>query len=89
MLKITGEAKVQMPIIYYDGVDYRVRTKLKFNVEQSYVDENLLLNDLELEDGYEYKSGENELLIDAKLEIFVESTGCKISSAPISNMIIK
>lgn len=88
-IKITGEAKVQMPIIYYDGVDYRVRTKLKFNVEQSYVDKNLLLNDLELEDGYEYKSGENELLIDAKLEIFVESTGCKISSVPISNMIIK
>ncbi len=42
---IEGEAKVQEPIIYYDGLRYRVRTKLDFKVVSSNTDRNLLYID--------------------------------------------
>ena len=88
-IKLNGQAKTQMPIVYYDGVDYRVRTKINLNVEQANTDKNLLLNSFMNEDEYQYKIGNNEILIDAKLEIFIESTGFKVSNAPLTDMIIK
>lgn len=88
-IKISGTAKVQMPIIYYDGVDYRVRTKLEFNLEESYVQNNILFNDFDSESDVEYKTGKNQFVIDAKLGIFVESNGVKIEPSVINDLIVK
>lgn len=45
-IKLTGDANVQIPIIYYDGSYYRVRVKITFKVESSLTNENLLYRDL-------------------------------------------
>ena len=31
-IKLAGSAKVQIPILYFDGTYYRVRTKLEFKI---------------------------------------------------------
>ena len=41
-IKLKGNAKVQMPIVYYDGYAYRVRTKMEFEVLSSDTDIDLL-----------------------------------------------
>lgn len=46
-IKLSGEAKVQDPIIYFDGSNYRVRTKLDFKVESSLTTDNLLYSNFE------------------------------------------
>lgn len=88
-IKISGTSKVQMPIIYYDGVDYRVRTKLEFNLEESYVENNVLFNDFDSESDVEYKIGKNQFIIDAKLAIFVESDGVRIKPSVVNDLIVK
>lgn len=83
-IKISGSAKVQMPIIYYDGVYYRIRTKLSVNVENSFVHDNLILGDLTLEETYEYKD-ENAIVVDTTLTPEVFSNGWNIYFSPISS----
>lgn len=46
-IMLSGEAKVQFPIIYFDGVFYRARTKLTFQIDYSDTKENLLYRDLD------------------------------------------
>lgn len=62
-IKINGEVKVQYPIIYFDGVNYRVRTKLTINVESANDLKNLVLGD----ENSIYKTGKNEVYIDVPL----------------------
>ncbi|MBO5477081.1 MAG: hypothetical protein J6A15_04950 [Clostridia bacterium] len=46
-IKLTGTVVAQLPCIYFDGENYRVRTKIEFNVESSDTTDNLLYYDLE------------------------------------------
>ncbi|MDO4282019.1 MAG: hypothetical protein Q4D02_00095 [Clostridia bacterium] len=45
-IKLSGTAKVQIPVIYYDGTYYRVRTKIEFKVDSANTTQNLLYRDL-------------------------------------------
>lgn len=45
-IKITGSAKAQSPIFYFDGVNYRLRVKLEYKIINSYTKENLFYGDL-------------------------------------------
>lgn len=45
-IKIEGNAKVQMPIIYYDGMRYRVRVKLDFEILDSKTNKDILYMDI-------------------------------------------
>lgn len=45
-IKIEGNAKVQMPIIYYDGMRYRVRVKLDFEILNSKTNKDILYMDI-------------------------------------------
>lgn len=45
-IKIEGNAKVQMPIIYYDGMRYRVRVKLEFEILNSKTGKDILYMDI-------------------------------------------
>lgn len=62
-IKMSGEIKVQYPIIYFDGENYRVRAKLTLNVESTDTLSNLFLGDKEAT----YKIGKNEKYIDIPL----------------------
>ncbi len=61
---ITGTAKVQDPIIYYDGMRYRVRTKVNFTVKSAKDLNNLIYLDDTFSEKVQYTSGENEILFD-------------------------
>ena len=40
-IQIEGSATVLLPIVYYDDIDYRVRTKLEFKIVNSNTNENI------------------------------------------------
>lgn len=42
---LTGNSKLQIPVFYYDGITYRARVQLKFEIEHSKTKENLLYLD--------------------------------------------
>ncbi len=46
-IKLKGTATTQIPIIYYDGINYRVRTKIELEILNSNTKENLLYLDLQ------------------------------------------
>lgn len=66
-IKITGTAKVQRPIIYYNGVNYKLRTKLDFKVESSLTNDNLLYGDLITGNTIRYDSKENNVVVDVTI----------------------
>lgn len=63
-IKLSGNAKVQLPAIYFDGTYYRVRTKIDFKVESSNTDKNLLFLDLISKKDKIYKDKEYSFYID-------------------------
>ena len=82
-IKITGTAKVQMPIIYFDGRVYRARTKLEYNIENTDTLNNILFLDLENGDNtYSYNRGQNTEYIDVPFtktfgDLYLEFTQIK------------
>lgn len=63
-IKIAGTTKVQTPIIYYDGYNYRVRTKIDFKVESSKTKDNLLYGDLNSGHTVRYDNNDNTIIVD-------------------------
>lgn len=49
-IKLTGTVTAQLPCIYFDGENYRVRTKIEFNIDSSDTEKNILYYDLQDED---------------------------------------
>ncbi len=64
---ISGEAKVQFPIFYLDGISYRARIKLTFEIKNSDTDKNLLLGDMDRGQDVTYKNKTYEVYIDAPM----------------------
>lgn len=67
-IKINGKASVQSPALYYDGVYYRVRTKVEFNIESADTDKNLLFGDMLQGNGIEYKDKKYTIYVDLLME---------------------
>ena len=68
-IKIQGQAKAQLPILYYDGVNYRLRMKLSFEILSSDTNKNILYYDFEQENNeIVYDSKKYEFLIDAIID---------------------
>lgn len=66
-IKITGNVKVQKPIIYYDGLNYKFRTKLEFKVENSLTTDNLLFGDLSSGNTIRYENKDNSIIVDVSI----------------------
>lgn len=65
-IKIKGTAKTQMPIVYNDGIYYRMRVKIEFEVLNSDTTKNLIYGDiLSTENDIEYKDKKYSFYIDA------------------------
>lgn len=64
---LTGSVVVQMPIIYFDGQDIRVRVKLQFNINSADTRENLLFGDLFTSSSEYYENDSIIKYIDVKL----------------------
>ena len=66
-IKISGNAKVQYPAIYFDGESYRVRVKINYKVENANVKEDLIYKDISKEK-VKYEKDEEELIVDVELK---------------------
>lgn len=65
---ISGTPSIQMPIIYYDGRQIRVRVAVEYNVSQSNLLENLIFSDRLTGNIYEYSLGNDVKYIDVPFE---------------------
>ena len=83
-IKVSGTAKVQMPVVYYNGYYYKVRTKIELNVEESDTDENILFLDTSYSDSVKYEKGSTSFIIDASLTSFMSSDMEYIQPSAIS-----
>lgn len=64
---IEGTAKVQLPIFYLDGICFRARVKLTFEIKNSETDKNLLLGDTTRAKEVTYKNKKYTVYIDAPM----------------------
>ena len=64
---VNGSAKVQMPIIYFDGENIRIRMRIQYDIKNSNTKKNILFGDLNKVEDVEYKNDSNIIFIDAKL----------------------
>ncbi len=71
-IKITGNAKVQYPAIYFDGKVARVRTKIEYTIENADKLENVIFGDINSTEPITYKKEKTEMIIDIPVNIFDE-----------------
>lgn len=86
---LKGKATVQMPCIYYDGLENIVRTKLEFEIVESNTNENVLYMDLLEEDQKKVYSNSNLIYIDARLGYVINSDKTYIYQYPINTMLLQ
>lgn len=67
-IKISGTAKVCMPIVYYDGSFYRVRCSITYNLESSNANKKILYGDDLSINNFEYSIGERQAYLDIPLK---------------------
>ena len=82
-IQITGEAQVQNPIIYFDGDNFRVRTKISYDIQNAINHENVLFKDTDTK----YKLGKGKKYIDVPLYQNITKTTYYIIPTTISNII--
>lgn len=87
-IKLTGKATAQLPCIYFDGYDYRVRLKLELVIESSDTNKNILFYDLE-GDEVTYDGDEITLYIDSKLNKDGVSETLFVKEASIYSLLVK
>lgn len=63
-ITIKGDAKLQIPVVYFDGASYRIRLKLDFKVINSKTKNNLLYLDMLDNRVKTYQNTDNNLVVD-------------------------
>ena len=84
-IKVKGTAKVQNPVIYFDGENYRVRTKLTYNIESAEELKNIFFKDVDTT----YEKGEKVIYVDALFSTDDTLTNFYIVPTTIKDIIIK
>ena len=87
-IKLTGTVTAQMPCVYFDGENYRVRTKIEFNVESSDTMYNILYYDL-VNDDITYKEKLYTIYLDVIMAKNEESQTLFIKEGTIYSMMVK
>lgn len=87
-IKLNGKSTVQMPCVYYDGENYRVRVKLDIVIETSDTKDNLLLYDLQY-GTVTYNNNQMTIYIDTIMNKNDNSQTLFIKEGTISSMIVK
>ena len=68
-IKLSGTALTQMPIIYYDGYNYRLRTKINFEILSADTKDNILYyDDLNYDYTIKYEKNKYEFYIDTVID---------------------
>lgn len=84
-IKLEGKSTVQLPIVYYDGMEYRVRTKLEFEIKSSDTDKNLLFLDVA---DTKYTGKTFTCYIDVRLGKVFDNDNLYSSLKPITTMLL-
>lgn len=87
-IKLNGKATVQMPCVYFDGENYRVRTKLEIVIESSDTKDNILLYDLSGAK-VSYNSNQITIYIDTVMNKNETSQTLFVKELPINSMTVK
>lgn len=66
-IQISGTAKVQFPAVYFDGLVYRVRTKINLNIINASTNVNLLFMDIGQLEDVRYEGNTIETIVDIPL----------------------
>ncbi|MCX8075304.1 MAG: hypothetical protein N2749_06960 [Clostridia bacterium] len=80
-IKLSGKATVQMPILYYDGTDFRIRTKIEFKVDSADTKENLIYGDNTNETVVKYTKNEYSMYIDVPISFTVGGSSFYVYNA--------
>ena len=87
---IDASVSVQMPIVYFDGENIRVRTKLQYNIINSDTKENLLFGDLNTVENVTYNENSNVVYIDVKLvSIDDDFTNVYLTNTHVNSLIVE
>lgn len=84
-IKLEGKATVQLPIVYYDGLNYRARTKIELTVKSSDTDKNLLLFDT---NEVRYSGTSFTCYADVRLGSVFNNSSLYVSQSPLINMLV-
>ena len=86
-IKLKGEAKVMLPIMYYSGEDYYVRTKLTFEVLSSDTNKDLLYRDLG--NNVEYNGKEFTMYVDVPMSMTLNSRTLLVNMRCLAKDMVK
>ena len=87
-IKLTGKVTVQLPCIYFDGENYRVRIKIELKIDSSDTNNNLLFDD-SLSGNIEYKEDEYTLYADVIMAKNEGSNSLFVKEGTIYTMLVK
>lgn len=87
-IKLSGKATAQLPCVYFDGENYRVRVKLDIVVDSSDTKDNILLYDLEGKTAT-YNSNNITIYVDTILNKNDLSETLFIKETTINSMLVK
>ena len=85
---IEGTAKVQLPIYYLDGISFRARLKLTFEIKNSDTDKNLLLGDTLRGAEVTYKNKKYTVYVDTPLGTTLLSKALQLDMEPIIDIMV-
>lgn len=85
---IEGNAKVQFPIFYLDGISYRARIKLTFEIKNANTDKNLLLGDSARDNEVTYNNKKYEIYVDAPMGTTLLSKALLLDMEPIIDLVV-
>jgi hypothetical protein len=84
---ITGSANVELPAVYFDGENYRVRTKIEYVVQNATDFKNLIFKDMSLSDVQSYTKNKTEMILDVPINKEEDTGRFYVITQPISNII--
>lgn len=87
-IKLNGKSTVQMPCVYFDGENYRVRVKLDIVIESSDTKNNILLYDLQY-GTVTYNNNQMTVYVDTIMNKNDDSQTLFIKEETINSMIVK
>ena len=82
-IKITATSKVQFPAVYFDGLFYRVRTKITYKIENTVNFENVFLMD----EDETYENGEHTIIVDIPMSKDMNGKAMYINLKPLNDQI--
>lgn len=87
-IKLTGEVTAQLPCVYFDGENYRVRIKIELKIDSSDTDINLLFDD-SLSGNIQYEENEYTLYADVVMAKNEGSDSLFVKEGTIYTMLVK